>query len=63
MEMNLYSVELQGDEPTFSDAKTIGQFDDVRTAVDRLINAKGHRRLIGWLDMGVMRTPAELIRF
>jgi len=62
MQMNLYTVELQRDEPNFSDAMTVGEFNDVRTAVDRLQNAKGHRRLIGWLDLGPMRSPVELIR-
>ena len=61
MQINLYTVELQRDEPNFSDAMTVGEFNDVRTAVDRLVTAKGHRRLIGWLDMGIM-TPVELIR-
>lgn len=62
MQINLYSVEVQRDEPNFSDAMTVGEFNDVRTAVDRLMAAKGHRRLIGWLDLGAMRSPVELIR-
>ena len=62
MQMNLYTVELQRDEPSFSDATTIGEFSDIRTAIDRLESSRGHRRLIGWLDMGAMRSPVELIR-
>ena len=40
MQINLYSVEVQRDEPNFSDAMTVGEFNDVRTAVDRLMAAK-----------------------
>ncbi len=47
----------------FSDAKTIGEFSDIRVATAHLIDqSSGHRRLIGWLDLGAMRSPVELIR-
>lgn len=62
MEMSHYTLELQRDEADFSDAKTIGEFNDIRVATAHLIDqSRGHRRLIGWLDMGIM-TPVELIR-
>lgn len=63
MQINYYTLELQRDEADFSDAKTIGEFSDIRVATAHLIDqAKGHRRLIGWLDLGPMRSPVELIR-
>ena len=62
MQMNYYTVELQRDEPSFSDASTVGEFVDIRSAVYCLGTEKGHRRLVGWLDLGAMRSPVELIR-
>lgn len=70
MKIDYYTIELQRDEVDFSDAKTIGEFNDIRVATAHLIDQAdghrrligGHRRLIGWLDLGAMRTPVELIR-
>ena len=65
MKINYYTIEVQADEADFSDARTVGEFSDVRVATAYLVDTdkrKGHRRLIGWLDLGVMRSPVELIR-
>ena len=63
MKINLYSVEVQRDSADFSDAQTVGEFSDVRVATAYLTDsARGPRRLIGWLDLGAMRSPVELLR-
>ena len=63
MQINHYTIEVQRESADFSDAQTIGEFSDVRVATAHLIDENhGHRRLIGWLDMGAMRSPVELIR-
>ena len=63
MQTNYFTVEVQRESPDFSDAKTVGEFADVRTALAFLQDeSRGHRRLIGWIDGVVMRTPVELLR-
>jgi hypothetical protein len=62
MTISQYTIEVQADEADFSDSKTMFISDDIAKAVDVFIDADGHRRLIGWLDLGVMRSPVELIR-
>jgi hypothetical protein len=61
--IDFYTVELQRDSADFSDAKTIGEFRDVRVATAHLIDeSRGHRRLIGWIDLDGIKSPLELIR-
>ena len=63
MQINYYTIEAQRESVDFSDAKTVGEFSDVRVATAHLIdNSFGHRRLVGWLDLGAMRSPVELLR-
>lgn len=65
MQINHYTIEVQRESADFSDAKTIGEFSDVRVATAHLIDtekSRGHKRLIGWLDLGAMRSPVELLR-
>ena len=62
MTISQYTIEVQADAADFSDSKTMFISDDLTKAVDVFVDANGHRRLIGWLDLGVMRSPVELIR-
>jgi hypothetical protein len=63
MNMNYFTLELQRESADFSDAKTVAEFSDIQVAMAHLIDdTKGHRRLIGWLDLGAMQAPVELIR-
>ena len=63
MQINWYTIEVQRESADFSDAKTVGEFRDVHVATAHLIDESwGHRRLIGWLDLGAMVSPVELIR-
>ena len=62
MQMNYFSLEIQQEEADFSDATTVWEGSDLYTAARKCKNFIGHRRLIGWLDLGAMRSPVELIR-
>ena len=65
MQINWYTIESQRESADFSDAKTIGEFSDVRVATAHLVDLSRSvrcHRLIGWLDLGGMRSPVELAR-
>ena len=62
MTIDMYSVEIQQESTDFSDAGTVWQGRDLDMAYRHFKAQIGHRRLIGWLDLGAMRSPVELIR-
>lgn len=42
-----FTIDLQGDSPDFSDAKTIGNYPDIRDCVYSFVNLwKGNRRIV-----------------
>ena len=61
--LDWYTIEVQREAADFSDAKTVGEFRDIRVATAHLTDKSwGNRRLIGWLDLDGIKSPLELIR-
>ena len=48
MQTFAYTLELQGSEPDFSDAKTILETNDLAEASKQFVLAHSHRRLLLW---------------